>query len=623
MAKSKRTNKTKRNKLRTRRQRGSGGCVGGTCSTNQSVKNPLMAAKQGAFQHASMDLQEKMRLLNKEISDLHDKIIYIEVKQNKTAQDYSNLEAMTQNKKSLEERLEEMDGLHDKIKADILNAQHSDQAQQRATVLPAAAIGMLRRTIASQEHELGELNLKISLYRAKTLSINTESESVRLKRNIENMTILKDTLERLLKENQATLQKLIKENPSALVEFPDVPLMQKPLIPHPPPARHVFTPHPPPTPHYPPHLRPIEYSLVHPIPARIVAAAMKPAASPLTAATPLTAASPLTAATARALYAAQLSAVNDEEEPPPPPPRDPPPISYSPSNIIPLSNENAKIIMAKMKLQNGKLVPLTTAAAAVPPVSLRGKPPLAPQRPQATAASTGIAMGRPQATPARTAATANPIKNSKVIQDLIKAIEAYEDDIKKLNLIIEQKDKAAQMYRTLSYNNQQNKTTRNTMKSLISGARGANKTKKQRIASIQKFKQVIQRLNSTKGGGKRYRAHTRRQRGSGGCFGWMCSTNNTGVNNTAHTSLSPLDAIVKKLELIETRYISLYNLISEQDDLQNKFNEGLITNTEQGRLNELNALNLQSEFDKLIKEKNEVIAELNRLQQILIREYLN
>jgi hypothetical protein len=132
------------------------------------------------------------------------------------------------------------------------------------------------------------------------------------------------------------------------------------------------------------------------------------------------------------------------------------------------------------------------------------------------------------------------------------------------------------------------------MKSLIQHAHRASKTKNQRIANIENFKQVIQRLKSTKGGGKRYRAHTRRQRGSGGCWGGICSTNNPSVNDTAHTSLSPFDVIVKKLELIETRYISLYNLIFEQDDLQNKFNEGLITNTEQGRLNELNAQNFDN-----------------------------
>lgn len=84
---------------------------------------------------------------------------------------------------------------------------------------------------------------------------------------------------------------------------------------------------------------------------------------------------------------------------------------------------------------------------------------------------------------------------------------------------------------------------------------------------------------------KRNKLRTRRQRGSGGCFGGFCSTNNPAVNEAAHgVNESPGDRRYREMLDLTMQMVENNDLGLEQLQLENKQNDGSITPKEQARL---------------------------------------
>ena len=237
--KSKSKSKNKRNKLRTRR---SGGCVGGACSTNQTVKNPLATAQNGLKEKAERDLQDIAAQLHEELGDLL-------LKELKGLSDDEK-----KRKEDIPKDLDEIEGQVADIRTNNLIVQHRNQAEQRATMQPGAAIAILRGTIARQTQEMGDLDNRVFHYETDVKNADLTGsldEAERLKNIKEKVIRLRDTVKSLVAENMSSVEKLIKENKGALVALPEAP-------------PRVFTPHPPLTPRLPPHLRAQRQTLVTP-----------------------------------------------------------------------------------------------------------------------------------------------------------------------------------------------------------------------------------------------------------------------------------------------------------------------------------------------------------------------
>jgi hypothetical protein len=114
-----------------------------------------------------------------------------------------------------------------------------------------------------------------------------------------------------------------------------------------------------------------------------------------------------------------------------------------------------------------------------------------------------------------------------------------------------------------------------------------------------------------------------RQRGSGGCFGWGCSKNNTGVNENAHKrpTTKPMqfteNPIVTRLKLINDERAKVLKLVLEQINLQGKKDMGTITVDQQERLNALKVQNPQGKMDELVSEQTELMSKMQSYSRAL------
>jgi hypothetical protein len=107
-----------------------------------------------------------------------------------------------------------------------------------------------------------------------------------------------------------------------------------------------------------------------------------------------------------------------------------------------------------------------------------------------------------------------------------------------------------------------------------------------------------------------------KQRGSGGCFGFGCSKNNTGVNENAHRrpTTKPMqfteNPIVTRLKLINDERAKVIKIVLEQINLQAKEDMGTITVDQQERLNALKVQNPQGKMDELVSEQTELMSKM-------------
>jgi len=113
-----------------------------------------------------------------------------------------------------------------------------------------------------------------------------------------------------------------------------------------------------------------------------------------------------------------------------------------------------------------------------------------------------------------------------------------------------------------------------------------------------------------------------KQKGSGGCFGWMCSKNNTGVNNIAHQN--PLSQELQ-INTYRDELIKLAEVNLEEYDLESKENEGTLNLIEEKRLKELKLTKAarKIQYDELMLKIDEIIHSIDETGKALRLGILN
>jgi hypothetical protein len=132
---------------------------------------------------------------------------------------------------------------------------------------------------------------------------------------------------------------------------------------------------------------------------------------------------------------------------------------------------------------------------------------------------------------------------------------------------------------------------------------------------VRKFTKMIEKMEDDKYPDL-FQTRKNKQRGSGGCFGFGCSKNNTGVNENSHRrpTTKPMqfteNPIVTRLKIINDERAKMLKLVLEQMNLQGKERMGTITVDQQERLNALKVQNPQGKMDELVSEQTELMSKM-------------